>query len=1674
MVVTGFEVGYSRAEIYLYHANIIYAIIFLCLETRWVFGEETHCLEQCRCDEMEGTVTCEGITVTELPQSIPSGFDVLRIKNASISQLTRETFRKMDRLREIHIENCDQLETIEKLSFKGMRRELTIRNCPHFTELLKGVFSGIGNDAGLKIRVETPIKIVHPGILRHAQNIRELVITGQHMILEKHAFSCITQIDFLTLTGVAKMEPHLFTNSTRFYMVSIRDSAFSIPKSAFDDLAHVHQVLIQKSKLKLIGTDSFAGLSTVESIDFFDNTIGMIEAHAFSAITNLGRLRLARNTIRQMDSPEAVLVTAHQIRFEENIVTCSCALKWISAHPDRRLGDSNYCGAIGVHRTIRNYLRLTCDAQPEMTTKKYAQNYKVTATVSPANPCCPTNSIVILVAVLLKGFNVPANNTLPLQECGGVQYLTCLKTMDYVSGLATKQCSTNNCTQNSQPNMPANCQNLSNSIEQNQMQCCCYGDGCNSTPPPQYIALAVAVLTFFFPTIPKITRTVNEFHEAIEINDWEWAADAKSDGNDQFRFELTDYKTGDALYVDILSTPKNIEAKLLLWINGEKFESDRLVAMQTGDKRQIQCGPLKIEIREPFRRCRIFYRGEVKNQNQESLFLTIGGWFKPTSDARYFYSNLRLENSISKSPWKISKNLCRYQSQRSQQDFVQWGEACLEIGLGGETMQKRFRGLKETRRLPQKLTREDQISVYFQDGHRFLWRLSDFEDSANNVEHGVYTHVDSNVRGIALKSTASVSWPDEEHIVRFGYGKSKEAVFAKLKVLDVVEFSKAASTVSRVYRIDCDHEGSRGIAFITIENADLFGEKEKPLLLANAPSYTGTTEELGLHVVPISTRMCQDPELTGGKGSNLAKLTALKKEFQVPSGFVVTTAAYRAHLKKNQGLYNLIKRLEKGDEEELGFLLEQIEAAFFGSEVSKELLASLDYHCKSECGDARLAVRSSALGEDGADLSSAGQLESVLNVEKSSIEDALKKCWASNFRREVYSYRRSHGQPLAPEMGVVVQEMVADAVAGVMFTCDPVRRDPTHILINAIRGAGDDIVSGAVTPDTVLLDKAGNVQQKPENCCLTDTDIATLSSIGIYLETSFGRPQDVEFVIKNSIVYLVQSRDVTGLDRESEFELATEFNSGTLTDEEIYSTANVGEVLAKPLTPLGVSVSYPAYEKALCKMFQSFQTGRVPLHHDMGFHMSRNKVFMNIGELYLRQWEVLEKDPLSEYTLAGEKMLTPEMYAIGRKRHTPRHKLFPLWRLGYMLHATLWGGKNTLGSVENGAKTLESLISTSGTPEEMMRQILRQKELFSQLIYDHAYISSCSSFTYIIVAMIIRGGPEGDLTSEMLSDIATLFGNNDLSKIAKSVKRSPIRAEFENAEGDFALKILKSDPEIAQQIDDIYAEEWRETPDLLVETIKAMLNDPKLEEDKVLLESGEIMEKLKNKPKGLAKKFLKFMVKQTYSGVANREFAKNLLVKGNVAIRANIRKLGQTLADQGLLPDKDLVFYMTLHEIQELMQTRSPRLISRAMRRRTHFPKQSDHRYHHVMWGCVEPIETEPVEKLRALLELQGTPVCEGKVVGKARVAKTLEEARGTQPGEILITRFTDICWSPFFPLIRGIVTEIGGLLSHGAVVAREYGLPSLIAVRDATDVFQTGDLVSLDSFKGTITKMEA
>lgn len=178
---------------------------------------------------------------------------------------------------------------------------------------------------------------------------------------------------------------------------------------------------------------------------------------------------------------------------------------------------------------------------------------------------------------------------------------------------------------------------------------------------------------------------------------------------------------------------------------------------------------------------------------------------------------------------------------------------------------------------------------------------------------------------------------------------------------------------------------------------------------------------------------------------------------------------------------------------------------------------------------------------------------------------------------------------------------------------------------------------------------------------------------------------------------------------------------------------------------------------------------------------------------------------------------------------------------------------------------------------------------------------------------------------------------------------------------------------------------------------------------------------------------------------------------------------------EGLIPNKSLIFFLTNNEIHTVINTRDSNLITKAVRRQKRFQTWNEIRFPEILNGVPTMDNNNFTETFdeNGLTKLTGTPVCAGIAVGRACVVKNFSETSQIKPGDILITHSTDIGWSPYFPLLNGIVTELGGIISHGAVVAREYGLPCIIGAMGATDCFKTGDKVKLFGDKGFIVKVQ-
>ncbi|MBD3164139.1 hypothetical protein GF323_02990 [Candidatus Woesearchaeota archaeon] len=272
----------------------------------------------------------------------------------------------------------------------------------------------------------------------------------------------------------------------------------------------------------------------------------------------------------------------------------------------------------------------------------------------------------------------------------------------------------------------------------------------------------------------------------------------------------------------------------------------------------------------------------------------------------------------------------------------------------------------------------------------------------------------------------------------------------------------------------------------------------------------------------------EDIEIAGGKAANLGELT--KAGFNVPSGFVITTKAYKTFIELKEleaDISEQIKQIDIDDHEKVEIFSKELKKIITDEEIFEELIEEINQALNKLKGN-KFAVRSSATAEDMITASFAGQQDTYLNVEKKDIIKQIQNCWASLFNPRAIYYRHEKKIPHDVSMAVMVQEMVDADSAGVMFTVDPVRKK--YILVEAAHGLGEQVVSGSITPSSYMLDKETlEIAEKSINFEIDEDIIKEIAKTGKKIESHYKKPQDIEFAVKEKKIYILQSRPITTL-----------------------------------------------------------------------------------------------------------------------------------------------------------------------------------------------------------------------------------------------------------------------------------------------------------------------------------------------------------------------------------------------------------------------------------------------------------------------------------------------------------------------------------------------------------------
>lgn len=852
------------------------------------------------------------------------------------------------------------------------------------------------------------------------------------------------------------------------------------------------------------------------------------------------------------------------------------------------------------------------------------------------------------------------------------------------------------------------------------------------------------------------------------------------------------------------------------------------------------------------------------------------------------------------------------------------------------------------------------------------------------------------------------------------------------------------------------------------------------------------------------------PALTGGKGANLSKLSRIGN-IPVPEGFCVTTRAFQEVTTGNPELVSLFGELDgckATDRGQISALSAKIRTVIENILVPPAIVSAIHHHLTHFPREAAFAVRSSATAEDLPVASFAGQQDTFLNIiGQESVFLHIRKCWASLYTDRAVIYRLQQGFPHQEVLlAVVVQKMVFPQAAGIMFTADPVSGNRKVSSIDAGFGLGEAMVSGLVSADNYrvqegrISDKKVAVKQQAvhalkdggtevrENApdlqrrqVLTDAQIIWLAEMGMEIAAYFGSPQDIEWCLADDVFYIVQSRPITTL-----------FPIPEADDDANHVYVSVGhqQMMTDAMKPLGISILMLG-----ARAHMRTAGGRlfVDVTAMLTAPASRQAVLDTLGKS-----DPLIKDALTTIMHRGDFLHLPPVQENATEAVAPKG----IQALGF----------NT--QFDNDPAIVEELMQRSQAAITAVREalpLLSGPEAFDCIAEDCRQLRELNfdarSMGVIVAAMeasawinenlltwlgkknaadILTQSVPHNVTAEMglaLLDVADVIRPfPDVISILQHPLSDGFLDELKHVEGGPAargaiLAFLDTYGMRCTGEIDITRPRWSEKPATLVPLILTNIRQFAPGESRRMFERGReeamqqeaaVLARLRQLPDGEAKATeTKRMIGliRNYSGY--REYPKYGIVCRYMLYKQALLKEAEALARAGVIAHETDVYYLTFEEFREAVRTQTIGHSIIRQRKEAHrvFEKLSPPR---VLTSDGEGLSGAYHREHLPTGAMAGLPVSSGVVEGRARVILRMEEAR-LEEGDILVTAFTDPSWTPLFVSIKGLVTEVGGLMTHGAVIAREYGLPAVVGVENATRKIRDGQRIRVNGTEGYI-----
>ncbi len=826
------------------------------------------------------------------------------------------------------------------------------------------------------------------------------------------------------------------------------------------------------------------------------------------------------------------------------------------------------------------------------------------------------------------------------------------------------------------------------------------------------------------------------------------------------------------------------------------------------------------------------------------------------------------------------------------------------------------------------------------------------------------------------------------------------------------------------------------------------------------------------------------PEEVGSKGWFLVR--ASRAGFTIPETVFVSVQAFHAFIRRRQ-LDEFIAELqhklnENESQQNWEPLAARIRKAFEEAEPLEELIDELEqYRARfSWLTNHPLAVRSSGVKEDSVDHSFAGQFETLLNVEPTSraILAAIQRVWASEWNWQNIVYHQKKELPLSNiGMGVILQRMISPSYSGVVFTMNPTGTGEKEMIIEYVEGLGEQLVSGQKTPERVVIDRtkwqprAGSEQpllnQYPE-----------LPRYFRDIEKEFDMFVDVEWAIENNRLFILQIRPITKLQPVS-------------SPNYLWTGENVGEVIPDVVTPFSWSILNPIVNGAFLYFIRK---SGLPVDADLQlFGLYKNKVYFN---------STLFNEVLQNFYLQPEK----DGQGGTRNKLSVLVKLLPrlMW-VGYrILRLTRILPKEIYRTEReyHQNKTQRSSVAPQISPQESLQAMKNILEYQHFVMGLHVSCTIMGEFFYQILDKLAHSwmaaeqviGAEAMLQG--IGEAESIRSGLALRKLAGEISRYPeIKTLFLEEPPDHIearLETVENGEQILSRLREFFAEfghgslhefelfypRWSEDPSYIFNTLRQYLELDTLPPEVTFNKAErkrrvqEAERRLTGPLKPVKKIIFGWVRRKAEFFTTHRENLKQILVREHYRLKLHLMNIARFFQSREWITQPEDIFFLTLDEIEQLLLR--GKLLSgepltlvanRKKERETFLTFQHPKRIRQIGDQWIPEVD----ESRKPAVGLTGIGCSNGVVEGVARVITSEEDFSQVRQGDILVTVATNPGWTPLFVLVKGVVTEIGGALSHGAIIAREYGIPMVAGVPEATQKIRNGDWIRVDGTHGKV-----